>query len=87
MNPKKTDEFNERPEPLVNPEQSVIRVPKCWEEHEPPPGYFDPVDPCKNPPDVPLDFRELLNYAQSVQKGITELSYDEVCPFLGSRKE
>ena len=41
MSPRKTDECNE---PSANPEQPVFRIPKCWEEHDPPPGYFDPVD-------------------------------------------
>ena len=87
MNPKKADECNKHMEPSANPDQHVIRIPKCWEEHEPPPGYFDPVDPCKKQPSMFLDFRGLLDYAKSVHKDITELSYDEVCPFLGNRKE
>ena len=87
MSPKKTDECNEHMEPSANPEQPVFRIPKCWEEHQPPPGYFDPVDPCKKQPSMFLDFRGLLDYAKSVHKDITELSYDEVCPFLGNRKE
>ena len=87
MNSKKTDECNENMEPSSNPEQPVFRIPKCWEEHQPPPGYFDPVDPCKKQPSMFLDFRGLLDYAKSVHKDITELSYDEVCPFLGNRKE
>ena len=86
MHSKKTDEINERTDLSVNSDHPVIRIPKCREAHEPP-GYFDPVGPYKNQPAVPLDFRGLLNYAQSVQNDITELSYDEVGPFLGNRKE
>ena len=52
MNPKKADECNKHMEPSANPDQHVIRIPKCWEEHEPPPGYFDPVDPCSDLPSM-----------------------------------
>ena len=83
MNSKKTDECNENMEPSSNPEQPVFRIPKCWEEHQPPPGYFDPVDP----PSLVLDHRGLWDYAKSIHRDITELSYDEVRPFLGNRKE
>ena len=66
MNSKKTDECNENMEPSSNPEQPVFRIPKCWEEHQPPPGYFDPVDPCSDPPSLVLDHRGLWDYAKSI---------------------
>ena len=87
MNSKKTDECNENMEPSSNPEQPVFRMPKCWEEHDAPPGYFDPVDPYSDPPSPVLDHRGLWDYAKSIHRDITELSYDEVRPFLGNRKE
>ena len=87
MNPKKADECNKHMEPSANPDQHVIRIPKCWEEHEPPPGYFDPVDPYSDPPSPVLDHRGLWDYAKSIHRDIAELSYFEVRPFLGNRKE
>ena len=92
MERKKTQISGMCPDPAVTQNKCSgksehRRIPKCWEEHEPPPGYFDPVDPCKKQPSMFLDFRGLLDYAKSVHKDITELSYDEVCPFLGNRKE
>ena len=87
MNPKKADECNKHMEPSANPDQHVIRIPKCWEEHEPPPGYFDPVDPCSDPPSPVLDHRGLWDYAKSVRKQITDLPYEEVSPFLRERQD
>lgn len=87
MSPKKTDECNEHMEPSANPEQPVFRIPKCWEDHEPPPGYFDPVDPCSAPPSMILDHRGLCDYAKSVRKQITDLTYEEVSPFFRYRED
>ena len=87
MNPKKADECNKHMEPSANPDHPVIRIPKCWEEHEPPPGYFDPVDPCSDLPSMALDHRGLRDYAKSVGKQITDLTYDEVSPFLRNRHD
>ena len=87
MSPGKTDECNEHMGPSANPEQPVFRIPKCWEEHDPPPGYFDPVDPCSDPPSLVLDHRGLWDYAKSVRKQISDLTYEEVSPFLRERQD
>lgn len=59
-----------------------IRVPLFMEGEELPPGYFDSPDPCKNPPKSKYNMRAMVNYALKSGKNVTDLTKEEVKPFL-----
>ena len=47
-----------------------------------PPGYFDSPDPYKNPPASRYNMRAMVNYALKNGKNVTDLTKEEVRPFL-----
>ena len=59
-----------------------IRVPLFMKGEELPPGYFDSPDPYKNPPSSRYNMRAMVNYALKNGKNITDLTIEEVRPFL-----
>ena len=63
-------------------ENVVIKIPKFLEGEPLPDGYFDPPDPCTNPPKAQYNFRAMVNYALKHGKNVTELTKEEVKPFL-----
>ena len=60
----------------------VIKIPRFLEGEQLPAGYFDPPDPYSNPPKSQYNLRAMVNYALQNGKKITELSKEEVRPFL-----
>jgi len=62
--------------------RNEIRVPLFMKGEELPPGYFDSPDPYKNPPSSRYNMRAMVNYALKNGKNITDLTIEEVRPFL-----
>ena len=59
-----------------------IKIPKFLEGESLPHGYFDSPDPYKNPPKSKYNMRAMVNYALKNGKNVTDLTKDEVKPFL-----
>ncbi len=59
-----------------------IRIPKFMEGETLPPGYFDSPDPYRNPPKTKYNMRAMVNYALKNGKNVTDLTQEEVRPFL-----
>lgn len=59
-----------------------IRIPKFMEGEALPPGYFDSPDPYRNPPKTKYNMRAMVNYALKNGKNVTDLTQEEVRPFL-----
>lgn len=59
-----------------------IKIPKFLEGETLPNGYFDSPDPYKNPPKSKYNMRAVVNYALKNGKNVTDLTKDEVMPFL-----
>ena len=60
----------------------VIKIPRFMEGEALPAGYFDAPDPYSNPPKARYNIRAMVNYALKQGKQVTELSKEEVEPFL-----
>ncbi len=67
---------------LLYENRNEIRVPLFMEGEELPPGYFDSPDPYKNPPASRYNMRAMVNYALKTGKNVTDLTEEEVRPFL-----
>lgn len=65
---------------------SIIKIPRFLEGEPLPVGYYDPPNPYANPPKSKYNFRAMVNYAQSKGKKVTDLSKEEVRPFLNSEE-
>ncbi len=61
---------------------NVVKIPKFLEGESLPVGYFDPPKPYANPPKAKYNFRAMVNYALKQGKNVTDLTKDEVKPFL-----
>ncbi len=59
-----------------------IKIPKFLSEEELPSGYFDSPDPYKDPPSSKYNLRAMVNYALKNGKNVTDLTKEEVKPFL-----
>ena len=59
-----------------------IRIPKFLEGEPLPVGYFDPPDPYADPPKSRYNIRAMVNYALKQGKSVTELTKEEVKPFV-----
>ena len=59
-----------------------IKIPKFLEGETLLRGYFDSPDPYKNPPKSKYNMRAMVNYALKNGKSVTDLTKDEVKPFL-----
>ena len=60
----------------------VVKIPKFIEGEPLPDGYYDAPNPYKNPPKAQYNVRALVNYAIKHGKSVTELTKEEVKPFL-----
>lgn len=67
-------------------ETDFIRIPKFMEGETLPAGYFDAPDPYSNPPRAQYNIRALVNYALKQGKQVTDLTKEEVKPFLLKNK-
>jgi len=67
---------------LLYENRNKIRVPLFMEGEELPPGYFDSPNPYKNPPSFRYNMRAMVNYALKRGKNVTDLTKEEVRPFL-----
>ncbi len=60
----------------------IVRIPKFLEGETLPAGYFEAPDPYSNPPKSQYNIRAMVNYARKQGKQVTDLSKEEVEPFL-----
>lgn len=60
----------------------IVKIPKFLEGESLPRGYFDSPDPYANPPKSRYNLRAMVNYAIQHGKNVTELTKEEVIPFL-----
>ena len=60
----------------------VVTIPKFMENEPLPEGYYATPDPYLNPPKAKYNFRAMVNYAIRSGKRVTDLSREEVKPFL-----
>lgn len=67
---------------LLYENRNKIRVPLFMEGEELPPGYFDSPNLYKNPPSSRYNMRAMVNYALKRGKNVTDLTKEEVRPFL-----
>ena len=55
---------------------------KYWENRTPPPEYYAPVDPYREPPAYNLNHAALSRYAKRIGKKIADMSAEEIAPFF-----
>jgi hypothetical protein len=60
----------------------IVRIPKFLEGETLPAGYYEAPDPYSNPPKSQYNIRAMVNYARKQGKQVTDLSKEEVEPFL-----
>ena len=60
---------------------SELKLAKYREGRTPPPSFYDPIDPCKNPPPCSFNLSAMMDYSKKVGKKVSDLSYDEVEQF------
>ena len=61
---------------------NIVRIPKFLEGETLPAGYYEAPDPYSNPPKSQYNIRAMVNYARKQGKQVTDLSKEEVEPFL-----
>ena len=60
----------------------IVRIPKFLEGETLPAGYYEAPDPYSNPPKSQYNIRAMVNYARKQGNQVTDLSKEEVEPFL-----
>lgn len=60
----------------------IGRIPRFLEGEALPASYYDAPDPYSNPPKTQYNIRAMVNYALKHGKQVTELTKEEVKPFL-----
>ena len=59
-----------------------LKVPAFMEDGPVPQGYFDPPNPCADPPKSPYNISAMARYAKSHGKTVADLSREEVKQFM-----
>ncbi len=59
-----------------------IRIPDFLSGEELPPGYFDSPNPYEDPPLTKYNLRAMVNYALQNGRDVTDLTKEEVKPFM-----
>ena len=60
----------------------LVRIPRFLEGEALPAGYYESPNPYALPPKAQYHFRAMVNYVLRHGKSITELTKEEVKPFL-----